>query len=188
MPGRLTSLPAWDPDTGTLNVVVETPRGSANKFDYDETLDLFRYGKTLPAGTAFPFDFGFVPSTEGGDGDPLDVLLLMDAPAYPGVLVRARLVAIIEAEQTERSGETTRNDRLLAVAERSSQHRDARSIEDLPVALLDAIEHFFESYNRFDDKVFRPLARSGAERARRRGWRAAVNRHTRAGTILTDRR
>ena len=163
---RLGSLAAWDTDNGTLNVVIETPKGSRNKFDYDESLELFRYGKTLPAGSDFPFDFGFVPSTAGADGDPLDILVLMDAPAFPGCLVAARLVGVVEAEQTERDGSTSKNDRLIAVAAKSRQHRDVRSLADLGPVVLDEIEHFFVSYNRFDDKEFRPLGRSGPERAR----------------------
>ncbi len=161
----LTELPAWGKD-GMLNVVVETPKGSQNKFDYDEELELFRYGKSLPAGSQFPFDFGFVPSTRGDDGDPLDVLVLMDAPAFPGCLVAARLLGVLEAEQTERDGETTKNDRLVAVAEKSRQYRDVQALDHLAPTLLDEIEHFFVSYNEQDGKTFRPLGRSGEGRAR----------------------
>src|SRR5215213_990364 len=74
---------------GELNVIIETPKGSRNKFNYDEETGLFKLGGVLPAGASFPFDFGFVPSTLGGDGDPLDVLVLMDEPAFAGCLVRA---------------------------------------------------------------------------------------------------
>ena len=71
-------LPPFDPDTHDLNVIIETPKGSRNKYTYDEPRGLFKLGGVLPAGASFPFDFGFVPSTVGGDGDPLDVLVLMD--------------------------------------------------------------------------------------------------------------
>src|SRR5438876_43986 len=100
---------------GELNVVIETPQGSRNKFTFDEELCLFKLGGVLPLGAAFPFDFGFLPDTMGQDGDPLDVLVLMDEPAFPGCLVPARLIGVIEAEQTEK-GKTERNDRLIAVA------------------------------------------------------------------------
>src|SRR5918912_4248095 len=95
-------------DGGELNVIIETPKGSRNKFDYDEETGLFKIGGVLPAGASFPFDFGFVPSTVGGDGDPLDVLVLMDDPAFPGCLVAARLIGVIQAEQTEKDGKTER--------------------------------------------------------------------------------
>ncbi len=102
-------LSAFCNDGELWNVVIETPKGSRNKFDYDPELGLFRLGGVLPLGAVFPFDFGFVPSTLGGDGDPLDVLTLMDEPAFTGCLVTVRLLGVIEAEQSE-GGETTRND------------------------------------------------------------------------------
>ena len=166
MPARLTELPPRDPETDCLNVIVETPAGSRNKFDYDEQLELFRYGKTLADGERFPFDFGFVPSTAGEDGDPIDILVLIDAPTFPGCLVACRLIGVIEAEQIERYDDASRNDRLVAVAEKSREYADVRSLEDVPAAVLDEVERFFVSYNASDGKEFRPLARSGPERAR----------------------
>ena len=160
-------LGAFDAEDGDLNVIVETPKGSRNKFTYDEELGLFKLGGVLPAGAVFPFDFGFVPATVGGDGDPLDVLLLMDESAFTGCLVRARLVGVIEAEQTERDGETTRNDRLIAVASESRTHKKVRSLGGLNENVLEEIEHFFVSYNEIKGKEFRPLGRFGPERARR---------------------
>ncbi len=153
-------------DDEELNVVIETPKGSRNKYNYDEKTGLFKLGGVLPSGASFPFDFGFVPSTVGGDGDPLDVLVLMDEPAFAGCLVRTRLVGVIEAEQTERDGETTRNDRLIGVAADSRLHTRVRALEDLGTTLLEEIEHFFVSYNQIKGKKFKPLTRSGAERAR----------------------
>ncbi len=152
-------------DDEELNVIIETPKGSRNKFNYDEDVGLFKLGGVLPAGASFPFDFGFVPSTVGGDGDPLDVLVLMDEPAFAGCLVRVRLVGVVEAEQTERDGETTRNDRLIAVAAESRLHKGVRTLEALGAALLDEIEHFFVSYNDFKGKRFEPLGRFGPKRA-----------------------
>ena len=163
---NLNELEAFH-DEGELNVIIETPKGSRNKFNYDEDLRLFKLGGVLPSGAVFPFDFGFVPSTLGGDGDPLDVLVLMDEPAFTGCLVRVRLVGVVEAEQTEREGETTRNDRLIAVAAESHLHRKVRSLGNLNEMLLDEIEHFFVSYNQVKGKEFKPLTRSGPIRARR---------------------
>ena len=153
-------------DDEELNVVIETPKGSRNKYNYDEKLGLFKLGGVLPSGASFPFDFGFVPSTLGGDGDPLDVLVLMDEPAFAGCLVRTRLVGVIEAEQTERDGETERNDRLVGVAADSRLHTRVRTLKALGTTLLEEIEHFFVSYNQVKGKEFKPLARSGPERAR----------------------
>lgn len=148
-----------------LNVVIETPKGSRNKFTYDEKLGLYKLGGVLPAGASFPFDFGFVPATVGGDGDPLDVLVLMDEPAFVGCLVEARPVGVIEAEQTE-EGNTVRNDRLVAVAVKSRNHRDVTSLDDINEHLREEIIHFFVSYNESKGKVFEPLGQFGPDRAR----------------------
>jgi inorganic pyrophosphatase len=161
--GSLSELEAFDGDD--LNVIIETPKGSRNKFNYDAERGLFKLGGVLPAGAVFPFDFGFVPSTTGGDGDPLDVLVLMDEPAFTGCLVAARPLGVIEAEQTERGGETTRNDRLIAVAAEAHNHRDVRSLGKLNENLIDEIEYFFISYNTIKGKQFKPLGRFGPMRA-----------------------
>jgi inorganic pyrophosphatase len=147
-------------------VVIDTPKGSRNKYKYDDELGLFRLAGILPAGAVFPFDFGDVPSTRGDDEDPLDVLVLMDEPAFVGCLVEARLVGVVEAEQTEK-GETFRNDRLIAVAAESRTQQGVRKLAELPRPLIKEIEHFFVSYNSAKGKRFRPLGRFGPRRARR---------------------
>src|ERR1700752_5285187 len=100
MKTRFPDLPAFDATTGDLNAIVDTPKGSRNKFKYDPRSGLFKLSGTLPLGNSFPFDFGYVPSTAGEDGDPLDVLILMDEPAFVGCLVPSKLIGVIEAEQT----------------------------------------------------------------------------------------
>jgi len=100
-----------------LQVIIETPKGSRNKYAFDEEQKVFVLKAALPAGMVFPYDFGFVPGTIAGDGDPLDVLVLMDEPAFPGCVVPARLIGIIEGIQETPNTEPTRNDRLVAVAE-----------------------------------------------------------------------
>ena len=151
--------------SGTLNVIIDTPQGSRNKFKFDETLNLFRLRGVLPVGASFPFDFGFIPSTRGGDGDPLDALVLLDEPAFVGCLVEVRLIGVIEATQTV-AGKTERNDRLIAVAVESRTHHDVKSLEDLNANLVDEIEHFFVSYNEVKGKIFTPQRRAGPRRAR----------------------
>lgn len=162
---NLLEINPYSSNDKELNVIIETAKGSRNKFNYDEKLHLFKLGGVLPAGAVFPFDFGFIPSTLGGDGDPLDVLLLMDEPAFPGCLVEARLVAVIEALQTERDGEQMRNDRLIAIASDSRTHKAVRTLADLNEVLLDEIEHFFISYNQIKGKEFAPLGRHGPIKA-----------------------
>ncbi|HEY0369939.1 MAG TPA: inorganic diphosphatase [Chthoniobacterales bacterium] len=160
-----SKLPLFDDETRNLLVIVDTPKGSRNKFAWNEDRELFELSGVLPAGAVFPYDFGFIPQTRGGDGDPVDVLVLMDEPAFSGCLVEARLLGVIEAEQTE-EGETTRNDRLIAVSAKSRIHADLKSLDDLNEKLVDEIEHFFVSYNAAKGKQFKPLGRYGPDRAR----------------------
>src|SRR5256714_12497539 len=150
----VTKWPPFDRKSGDLNVIIETPRGCRNKYSYDEKRKTFKLGGVLPAGASFPFDFGFVPQTIGQDGDPLDVLVLMDEPAFCGCLVQCRLIGVIEAEQTEK-GKTERNDRLIAVASKSRNHEEIESVEDLSANLLKEIENFFESSNEVKGKKFK---------------------------------
>lgn len=161
----ITRLPAYNPEEQCYNAVVETPRGSRHKYNFDPGLGMFVLGGVLPAGAVFPFDFGFIPGTEGEDGDPLDVLLLLDDTAFTGCLIPARLLGAIQAEQTERDGETVRNDRLIAVATESYNHRHVRELEQLGESLLLEIEHFFRSYNHIKGKRFEPIGHAGREPA-----------------------
>ena len=104
----------------------------------------------------FPYDFGFLPRTLADDGDPLDVLLLMDEPALPGVAVRARLIGIIEGEQLE-GKKKIRNDRLLAVAEVNHLYAKIHHPDDLPKQFLSELENFFVNYHRLEGKRFKIL-------------------------------
>jgi inorganic pyrophosphatase len=163
----LTDLPARD-DHGNLTIVVETPKGSRNKLSYDEKSGAFRLKAVQPLGSTFPFDFGFIPSTLGEDGDPLDVLLLMDEAASPGTLVAAREIGVVEAEQEDpERHKPVRNDRLLAVALPSLQYEEVKNIADLRPRLVEEIEQFFVSYNTLKGIRFRPIGRGGPDRARK---------------------
>jgi inorganic pyrophosphatase len=160
----LLELETFDKSSGDVVTVVETPQGSRNKFKYDPELRLFRLHKALPIGAVFPFDFGFIPSTLGEDGDPVDMLLLMCEPAYPGTIVNTRLIGVIEAEQTE-EGKTTRNDRLMGAASLYKDYESIRELKDLGEGLLSQIEHFFISYNEAQNRQFKPIGRAGSQKA-----------------------
>src|ERR1700730_5763133 len=95
----LSETATFDKKTGELRVVIETPKGSRNKYDYDPACDCLDLATVLPEGMGFPYDFGFVPSTLGQDGDPPDVLVLMDTPVVPGCVIRATLVGALKANQ-----------------------------------------------------------------------------------------
>jgi inorganic pyrophosphatase len=160
----MIDLSALDEESRHLNAIIDTPKGSRNKFKYDEKIGMFKLGGALPLGTVFPFDFGYLPSTKAEDGDPLDILILMDDPAFVGCLVPAKLIGVIEAEQTE-DQDTTRNDRLIAVAADSRNHSHVRFLGDLNNNLVHEIERFFISYNETKGKKFEILGRFGPDRA-----------------------
>ncbi len=163
---NLAYLPAWDSKTGASNVIIETAKGSRNKFKYEAETGTLLLCKVLPCGAVFPYDFGFIPSTVGADGDPLDVLVLMDAACFPGCRVHCRLIGVLEARQTE-DGQTIRNDRILAVAENSHDHKDINSIKDLNKHLLKEMEEFFISYNEAIGRQFEPLSWHGPNRTKK---------------------
>jgi inorganic pyrophosphatase len=167
MPPLLSRLPTTDPNTGDLLVVIETPKDSPNKYDYDDTCGAFRLAEVMPKGSYFPYDFGFIPSTVGDDGDPLDVLVFMDDSAPVGCVLTIRLIGAIEAKQREKGGDWERNDRLLAVASHAHTHAHIAELDDLRPHLLDEIEAFFAHYNQQKGKAFKVLSRCGPKKARK---------------------
>lgn len=162
---NVIELPTIDAKTSLLNVVIEVPKGTRNKWKYDEKLQLFRLSKVLPAGSVFPFDFGFLPSRRSPDGAPLDVLVFSEEPAVVGAVLPVRLLGVIEAEQRE-AKKVSRNDRLLGVVETPYNRPREHTLDDLGPGLLDAVETFFITYNRAEGREFKPLARRDAEHAR----------------------
>ena len=166
MASSLLQLPALAAHSRTrIHVVVETPKGGRNKVAFDPDLGAFKLKGVLPEGHSFPYDFGFVPSTQAEDGDPIDVLLLLDAPTFSGCVVEARLIGALEIEQREEDGSVVRNDRLLAVAANSRQHHRINGLDDLPKEMLDEIEHFFRSYNAAGGGEIHVLRRVGPKLA-----------------------
>jgi inorganic pyrophosphatase len=153
-------LSAHEPASRLVRVVVDTPKGSRNKYTYDEQLGLYRLSKVLPLGIAFPYDFGCIPSTRAEDGDPLDVLLLGEEALFPGCLVTVHLVGVIQAEQTEH-GKTFRNDRLIGAIETPVNRPAIQTLADLGTERLDEIEHFFMAYNHLEGRHFKPIGRHG---------------------------
>jgi inorganic pyrophosphatase len=161
-----TVLKPIDKHDGILQVIIETPKGSRNKFAFDPDQKVFTLRKVLPAGMSFPYDFGFLPRTLAQDGDPIDVLLLMDEPAYPGIVVRSRLIGVMEGEQLD-GKKKIRNDRLLAVAEANHQYANIKSFSDLPQQFLHELEEFFVNYHKQEGKQYILLGCKDANTAMR---------------------
>jgi inorganic pyrophosphatase len=163
----LKKLEPFDRETEYLNVVIDTPKGCRNKYAFDFDISGYQLKTVMPKGMLFPFDFGSIPGTRAEDGDPLDILVLMDEPAFCGCLVRARLLGVIEASQKEKGKKAERNDRLIGVAAESHTHSEIKSISDLDRELLKEIKDFFVSYNRVRGKKFKSLGVYGRKRANR---------------------
>lgn len=159
-----------------INIVIETPQNSRVKYAWDPQHELFVHRRLLPLGMLFPYDFGFVPSTIAEDGDPIDVLVLLDEPLAVGTLVEARLIGVIEAEQTEPAKgqgpnkknpkmQTERNDRLLAVGKLSKDYAGIDDPRKMRPDTLEQIEAFFKQYNKLDGKKFKPIGVRGPKQA-----------------------
>jgi inorganic pyrophosphatase len=159
-----TKLKPTDAGEKLLQVIVETPRGSRNKFSFDVDQKTYSLKKVLPAGMTFPYDFGFLPRTIAEDGDPIDVLLLMDEPAFPGILVPSRLIGVLEGEQLE-GKKRIRNDRLLAVADGSHSYQKVRKVKDLPKRWVKELEDFFVNYHALEGKQYKLLGCKGSAKA-----------------------
>lgn len=164
-PSRLRALD--EKDDQLVLVVIETPKGSRNKYAFDAEQKVFELKKVLPAGMTFPYDFGFIPRTKGGDGDPVDVLVLMDEPAFPGVIVKCRLVGIIEGEQGDKKKQE-RNDRIVAVASQNHSFADIQRIDDLGKLFLHELEEFFVNYHELSGEQYRVIDVRGPGHARKR--------------------
>ena len=159
-------LPALDPDTGLVRVVIDTPKGSRNKYKFDSRLGVLELSRILPAGMSFPHDFGSIPSTCAEDGDALDVMVLTQAPLFPGCLVLVHLIGVIRAVQKEQR-KMIRNDRLLATIETPVNEPAITRLDELDRQELEDIEHFFRSYNQAQSREFRITGRSGARQAQK---------------------
>jgi inorganic pyrophosphatase len=166
---RVANLSPFDEDDDNLlQVIIETPKGSRNKYAFDPEQRIFELKKVLPAGMSFPYDFGFVPSTKAEDGDPMDVLVIMDEPVPTGCLVKCRLVGVIEGTQRDHDqSEWVRNDRLIAVERNDHQYSHLQSVEDVNPQLLEELGEFFANYQRLMGGEFRVIGHKDAKTARK---------------------
>lgn len=137
---------ASSPPPDLVDVVVEIPRGSRNKYEYDEELGVMRFDRRLLGAIGFPADYGFVADTIGADGDALDALVLLDEPTYPGVRVAARPVGVSWIRTPQ-----GREAKLLCVPEGEPAYADVQTLDDLPAHVCAEISQFFGMYTGLDD-------------------------------------
>jgi inorganic pyrophosphatase len=160
---KLHTLPMFDTN-GSVHVVVESPRGATAKFKYDPALEAFTLSRPLVDGVTYPYDWGFIPSTKGPDGDPLDALILWGRASYPGVVIPCRLVGLLAAEQNSKTkaGTRERNDRLIAIPASAPRYAQITDVADLPRRLLEELEAFFLAAVALEGKDLRYLGWHGS--------------------------
>jgi inorganic pyrophosphatase len=151
----LDKINCWDEKEEVWKVVVESPRGGRHKYKYDPHSQAFTLHRILPEGMSFPADFGFLPHTRAADGDPIDVLVLIEDPTFTGCIIPCHLIGVIEATQTEKGSSPERNDRLIAVPADSRNQGKIRSIKDLDQKQLSDMQSFFIFYNQVFGKQFK---------------------------------
>jgi inorganic pyrophosphatase len=160
---NFVNLPPFTED-GDVQVVVETPRGSRAKFAYEPKLESFALRKSLLTGLTYPHDWGFVPSTKGDDGDPLDIMIIHDATTFPGLVVTCRVIGVLQIEQKSRK-KTERNDRLFAVPRRSHSEKALRDVGDLTKPIREELEKFFIATDELEDKKLDIIGWKGTKAA-----------------------
>jgi inorganic pyrophosphatase len=160
---KFLKLPTWA-DKTNIHAVIETPRGSHCKLEFDSKLRAFTLAKPLMAGLSYPYDWGFIPSTQAEDGDPLDVLVIHDAATYPGLVLRCKPIGVLEVLQITGKGKE-RNDRVFAVPDRSPFEGDLQDVRRLPARAIEELEKFFEATDALEDKKLEFLGWRGPARA-----------------------
>jgi inorganic pyrophosphatase len=152
-------------DDGNLRVVVETPRGSQAKLDYDPKLKTFTLSKSLLTGLSYPYDWGFIPATRAEDGDPLDVMVIHDAATYPGLVLTCKIIGVLQVEQHKKRKKARRNDRVFAVPRGSHAEKDLSDVRDLTSAKREELEKFFIATDELEDKQLKILGWKGPKAA-----------------------
>jgi inorganic pyrophosphatase len=147
------TLPIGDKAPEIVNAVIEVPLGGVNKYEYDKQLHVFRLDRTLYSPVHYPGDYGFIPSTLAGDGDPLDVLVLVDSASFPGCLIEVRPVGLLEMLD-----QGARDEKVLAVANNDPRYREVHKYSDIYPHVLREIEHFFSIYKDLEGKRTKTVA------------------------------
>ena len=155
------TLPIGEGAPDEINAVIEIPRGQTNKYEYDKQLHVFRLDRNLYSPVHYPGDYGFIPSTLSEDGDPLDVLVLVDAPSFPGCVMTVRPIGMLEMVDQGKGDE-----KILAVGMNNPIYRDVRDYSEVYPHLLREIEHFFTIYKELEAKTTTIVGWENRDRAR----------------------
>jgi inorganic pyrophosphatase len=143
----LSRIPA-QPKPGLISVLIEIPAGSKNKYEFDKDLQAFALDRVLYSSVQYPYDYGFVPNTLADDGDPLDGMVLMDQPTFPGCVIAARPIGMLEMID---GGD--RDEKILCVPDKDPRYTHVKSLQDIAPHRLAEIEEFFKTYKNLEKKV-----------------------------------
>lgn len=143
----LTRIPA-QPKPGVINVLIEIPAGSRNKYEFDKDLNAFALDRVLYSAVHYPYDYGFVPNTLADDGDPLDGMVMIDQPTFPGCVIAARPIGMLLMID---GGD--RDEKILCVPDKDPRYANVKSLGDVASHRLDEIAEFFRSYKNLEKKV-----------------------------------
>jgi inorganic pyrophosphatase len=151
------------PSAGCIFVVIEIPRGSRNKYEIDHDTGRVYLDRRLFTATTYPADYGFVPDSLAGDGDPLDALVLLEDAVYPGVIVEARPVGLLWMQD-----EAGPDAKLICVPPKEPRWKGVEDLKDLPEELLEEIKHFFDVYKALEPDKY---ANTAGFENRKAAWR-----------------
>ncbi|OKH30988.1 inorganic pyrophosphatase [[Phormidium ambiguum] IAM M-71] len=147
----LSLIPA-QPKLGLINVLIEIPAGSKNKYEFDKDMQAFALDRVLYSSVQYPYDYGFVPNTLADDGDPLDGMVIMDQPTFPGCVIAARPIGMLEMVD---GGD--RDEKILCVPDKDPRYANVKSLKDIQQHRLDEIAEFFQSYKNLEKKEVKIL-------------------------------
>lgn len=153
-------------EEGIVNAIIETPKGSRNKYIIDKANGLFKLKKVLPEGMVFPNDFGFIPHTLAPDKDEIDIMVLNETPTFCGCLVEARIIGMFELkEDTSLFKSSRKNNRILGVPYKSQTYQHIQNIDDLDKKLVEELTLFFITYPKAQGKSVKISETSGVQKA-----------------------
>jgi len=130
-----------------VRMIVEIPKNSNNKYEYDGALAVFRLDRPLYSPMFYPGDYGFIPGTIADDGDPLDIIALVETPSFPGCLIEARPIGVLNMLDQDQLDQ-----KILAVPERSPRYRSVHSLDQIAMHVRRELEHFFAIYKELEGK------------------------------------
>ena len=164
------TLPIGSKSPELVNAVIEIPLEGISKYEYDKELHVFRLDRNLFSPVHYPGDYGFIPSTLGDDGDPLDVLVLVDTPSFPGCIQEVRPIGVLDMVDQGQGDE-----KILAVGEGNPRYNDVNEYSDIYPHILKEITHFFSIYKDLEGKRVEVHGWHDAAYARDRVMQAAKN-------------